>query len=159
MTDKTGITLATKGKYCSDNIMVTPDFNDDSLVLISEIVLTEDVSRVSVDIDEKYSNFDTLLLVLDVNLSNADWLYFAINSDISNTYTKKTNKISSQKSVCNKIGNNWNAVGNGAFNLQERTVGTGNLQKISFYTYTTGINILTGSTIKIYGKRVEYEDV
>ena len=157
MTNKSGVTLATNGKYCADNIKIVPKFNEE-WALLADITLNEDVGRISVDIDDKYKDFDALFLTGTVNLSAADWLYCAINALTSSEFMQKQSLLNI-KSVVSKIDNIWNAQGNGVFNLSSRTAGTGNLESITFYTYTSGVNILTGSTLKIYGKKVEYENI
>nr|WP_294038610.1 hypothetical protein [uncultured Ruminococcus sp.] len=157
ITNKSGVTLATNGKYCADNIRIMPKFNEE-LSLLTDIILNEDVGRISVDIDDKYKDFDTLFLTGTVNLSAEDWLYCAINALTSSEYTKKQSLLNI-KSVVSKIDNIWNAQGNSVFTVFERKAGTGNLKSITFYTYTSGVNILTGSTLKIYGKKVGYANI
>lgn len=157
MTNKSGVTLATNGKYCADNIKIVPKFNEE-WALLADITLNEDVGRISVDIDGKYKDFDTLFLMGTVNLSVEDWLYCAVNALTSDKYAIKQSLLNI-KSAIHKINNVWNAYGNGVFNAFNRKAGTGNLESITFYTYTSGVNILTGSTLKIYGKKVGYENI
>lgn len=157
MIAKGGVTLDTNGKYCTDNIRIVPKFNDE-WTLLADIALDEDVSRISVDIDDKYKDFDTLFLVGTLNLSADDWLYCAINQLNSATYTAKKSLLN-VKSVINYVSDVWSACGNGVFNLQSKVAGKGNLKSISLYTYTSGVDILVNSTLKIYGKKVGYDNI
>lgn len=152
-----GVVLDTRGKYCVDNIKVTPKFTDD-WVLLSDITLNENVNRISTNIDGRYKGCDTLLLIGTLNLSAADWLYCAINQLGSGSYSQKNSSFN-VKSVVNCINNIWSSSGNGVFNLRSQSAGTGALESITLYTYTSGVDILKGSTLKIYGKVVGYEDV
>lgn len=157
MTNKSGVTLATNGKYCDDNIKIVPKFNEE-WSLLADITLNEDVGCISVDIDDKYKEIDTLFLIGTVNLSAKDWLYCAINTLTSTEYTLQRSLLNI-KSVVIKINNVWSSEGHNAFHLSGRTLGKGNLKSITFYAYTSGVNILTGSALKIYGKKVGYENI
>lgn len=152
MTNKNGVTLATNGKYCADNIRIVPKFNEE-WSLLADITLNEDVRRISVDIDDKYKDFDTLFLTGTVNLSAEDWLYCAINA-LSSTFYSIIASSLEIKWVISRMDNKWYGSGESVGRPPNLITGEGNLKSITLYTYTSSVNILTGSTLKIYGKKV-----
>lgn len=124
--------------------------------LLETITISDPVRAINIDLT-RFSDYNIVLGVLDVELASADWLYYVHDASeptggqysVGSFKTHKGVGFFKLKTSGTQTGNAYGWVNGASYNITPSSSTPWN--NILIYAYNANNTIATGSTIKIYG--------